>query len=164
MPIRTGSPEDIDSIMNLIRLCIIHMESKNIHQWDEIYPDKKTITKDIEKHELYVLEEDGNLCAFIVLNEFQSPEYKEINWEFPGKTLVVHRLSVNPSVQGKGFAKKLMQFAYEFAKKQGYESIRLDAFIKNPAAIALYTTLGYKKAGIVVFRKGPFFCFEMRIS
>src|SRR6185312_2823724 len=151
MVIRQGTQEDVDSIMNLIRSCIVHMESSNIFQWDEIYPDKDTIIKDIKKQELYVLEELGSICAFIVLNEFQSPEYNSINWKFSGKVLVVHRLSVDPLMQGKGLAKKLMLFAHEFARKHGYESIRLDAFTKNPSAVALYTTLGYSKVGTVVF-------------
>jgi len=164
MLIRPGTQEDIESIMNLIRSCVIHMESKNIYQWDKIYPDKDTIIKDIEKQELHILEESGRIYAFFVINEFQSPEYSNINWTFSGKVLVLHRLCVDPLMQGKGLAKKLMLFAHEFAQKHGYKTIRLDAFTKNPSAVALYTRLGYSKVGTVVFRKGPFFCFEIQLK
>jgi ribosomal protein S18 acetylase RimI-like enzyme len=140
------------------------MEARGIHQWDEIYPDEKIINNDIEKQQLYLLEDDEQICGIIALNEFQEPQYKNVDWEFDGKTLVVHRLAIEPSCQRRGHAKMLMQFAHKLAKKEHYKSIRLDAFIHNPAAVALYEKLGYRMAGKVTFRKGDFFCYEISVG
>jgi ribosomal protein S18 acetylase RimI-like enzyme len=140
------------------------MEAQEIHQWDEIYPDEGTIKNDIDKQQIYLLEEAGQACGIIALNEVQEPEYKNVNWKFPGKALVVHRLAIEPSCQRKGYAKMLMQFAHKLAKEEHYENIRLDAFIHNPAAVALYEELGYRMAGTVTFRKGDFFCFEIPVG
>lgn len=150
--------------MNLIRSCVQDMEAKGIHQWDEIYPDEKTIRNDIDNEQLYLLEDNNQVCGIIVLNEFQEPEYKSIDWKFNGKTLVVHRLAIDPTYQRKGYAKILMQFAHKFTKKRGYKAIRLDAFIHNPASVGLYENLGYRNAGTVTFRKGDFFCFEVSVD
>lgn len=156
--------QDLNAIMNLIRSCTSHMEAQKIHQWDEIYPDECTIKNDVDKQHLYLLEEDGKACGIIVLNEVQEPEYKNVKWKFLGKTLVVHRLAIEPSNQQKGLARMLMQFAHKVAIEQHYETIRLDAFIHNPAAVGLYEKLGYRKAGAVTFRKGDFFCFEIPVD
>jgi ribosomal protein S18 acetylase RimI-like enzyme len=140
------------------------MDEQGIHQWDEIYPDEKTIKNDIKKQQLYLLEDGGHICGIIALNEVQEPEYKNVKWKFDGRALIVHRLAIEPSCQRKGLARMLMQFAHKFATEQGYEIIRLDAFIHNPAAVGLYEKLGYRKAGMVTFRKGDFFCFEIAVD
>jgi ribosomal protein S18 acetylase RimI-like enzyme len=164
MEIRHVNSQDLKAIMNLIRSCANHMEAKEIHQWDEIYPDESTIKNDIDKLQLYLLEDAEHVCGIIAMNEDQQPEYKNVSWKFPGKTLVVHRLAIEPSCQRKGYARMLMQFAHKLAKERHYENIRLDAFIHNPAAVALYEKLGYRKAGILTFRKGDFFCFEISVD
>jgi ribosomal protein S18 acetylase RimI-like enzyme len=164
MEIRHATPQDFNAVMGLIRSCVSHMEAQGIHQWDAIYPDEATLEKDIERHELFLLEKDGHICGMMTLNDLQEPEYQEVKWQLSGKALVVHRLAIDPSSQGKGFARQLMQFAYEFAKARQYATIRLDAFAHNPRAVALYERLGYHKAGTVVFRKGLFFCFETQVD
>ncbi len=164
MNIRHAEPQDIPEIMDLIRSCVRHMESQGIHQWDEIYPDKATVESDVERHELYLLEHKNHIRGIVTLNGFQEPAYREVSWQFSGKALVVHRLTIDPSFQGNGLAGELMRFAHEWAGKQQYATIRLDAFANNPRAIALYERLGYQKAGTVHFRKGPFFCYEIRVD
>ena len=164
MKIRNAETKDLGKIMSLISSCIEDMEGRGIHQWDEIYPDEKTIINDMEKKQLYLLEEGNQICGIIALNEFQEPQYKTVDWKFSGKSLVVHRLAIEPAYQRSGCAKMLMDFAYKFAIEEDYENIRLDAFIKNPAAVGLYEKLGYRNAGTVTFRKGDFFCYEIDVD
>jgi len=40
--------------------------------------------------------------------------------------------------QGNGFARKLMDFAEDYAEKKGYTSIRLDAFSQNERVIKFF--------------------------
>jgi ribosomal protein S18 acetylase RimI-like enzyme len=136
------------------------MDSQGIVQWDELYPTREILAMDIERREMHVLEFEGKTAGFIVLNEHQEPEYAAVQWQFPGPALVVHRLTVHPAFQRRGFASRLMDFAEESASARHYAAVRLDAFTKNPGACVLYMNRGYRKAGIVRFRKGEFFCFE----
>lgn len=140
------------------------MAEQNILQWDEIYPTILDIEKDINNNQAFGFFEDDKLCAYIALNELYDPEYDALQWNVEGKALIVHRLSVDPTVQGKGIAKKLMLFAEEYAKDNGYKSVRLDAFPQNPAALKIYSTLMYTFIGTVTFRKGLFYCYEKRID
>ena len=100
----------------------------------------------------------------MVLNEEQQPEYAEVSWEYPGRALVIHRLTIAPAFQRRGLATRLMDFAEEMAFAEGYNCIRLDAFTRNPAAFGLYERRGYRKAGVVRFRKGDLFCYEKKVG
>lgn len=165
MAIRPGKTEDIKTIMEIIKEAVKDMDSKGIYQWDEIYPCEEVITQDIRDNNLYVLcSEEGKVQAIIVLSEFYDKEYEDLTWEYnEGKHLIIHRLCVNPKCQGMGIARKLIDFAENFAAEHNYSSIRLDAFIENKRACGMYDKLGYVKRGIVKFRKGYFYCYEKGI-
>ncbi|MCI1740982.1 MAG: GNAT family N-acetyltransferase [Prevotella sp.] len=163
--IRKGKKEDTVSIMNIIKAATLDMELNHIHQWDDIYPDEKVIIEDIDKGDLYVYEDDGIINALIVLNKDQAEEYRNIDWKYTsGKQLVIHRLCVDPKAQGHGIARKLLKYTDNFATRNRYNAIRLDAFPPNERAIKLYEKNGYTKVGSVKFRKGKFYCYEKNIS
>jgi len=162
--IKQANQQDLPQVMDLIRSCVRRMEAQGIHQWDEIYPDRTSLADDIERGELYLLGNEHRIYGIVALNEFQEPAYQDVPWQFSGKALVVHRLAIDPLAQGKGHARELMHFVGEFARKREYATIRLDAFERNPRAVLLYQQLGYRRAGTVLFRKGPFACFEIQIA
>ncbi len=165
MIIRKAGIQELNFIMNIIKDAIIDMESKEIYQWDDMYPNREIIGQDISEGTLYESVENKIINGIIVLNEDQAKEYEDLNWKyFSGKQLVIHRLCVDPKYQEMGIAKSLINFAENFARDNNYKSIRLDAFIKNKVANKLYEKVGYEKVGIVDFRKGEFYCFEKRLS
>ncbi len=53
-----------------------------------------------------------------------------------------------------------MQAAEVIASQAGARSIRLDTYLHNPAAMALYPRLGYQRTGTARLRKGEFAGFE----
>ena len=163
--ITQASQVDVPEIVALIGSCVRDMESRQIHQWDGIYPSRSAIQQDVDSRTLNAAKENGKIIGIVVLNENQEPQYGEDPWSYlVEKVLVVHRLSVDPRHQRKGIAGRLMDFAEDQAKAQSYQAIRLDAFVENTAAVALYERRGYHKAGSVIFRKGLFYCFEKEIK
>jgi ribosomal protein S18 acetylase RimI-like enzyme len=164
MEITIAALKDVDSIMVLFSSCIKEMEENSIYQWDDKYPTQEKIERDINNQSLFLFKIDRKLAGTVTLDGNQPPEYGDVDWKYKAqKVLVVHRLAVNPVFQNRGTAKKLMDFVQQYGRTHGYEVVRLDAFIKNPAAIALYEHRGYRKAGTVIFRKGLFYCFESNL-
>lgn len=165
MEIIMAKVHDNEKALSIVRACAIRMAIQGIDQWDEIYPNKEIIDQDIAKGTLF-LAFDRTLCkGIIVLNSTQSKQYDDVNWLYrDGKILVVHRLAVAPEVHRSGTASYLMDFAEGFGRKNGYSAIRLDAFVRNQAAVELYQRRQYRLAGTVEFRKGPFHCFEKSCS
>jgi GNAT superfamily N-acetyltransferase len=153
--------DSTDEIMKLIARATTTLDEKGIPQWDEIYPDRKTIARDIENGTLYGLMDKDTIAGILVLNENQDREYGEVSWGFDDeKPLVLHRLCLNPDYQGRGLSKVMMSFVEDYARVNGYRSIRLDAFTLNPISLSLYRSVGFIARGEVRFRKGRFICFE----
>lgn len=162
LKIRTANRSDLEKIFTLYAGAIQKMRDEGIDQWDEIYPDVKTLSADIEKQDMLLLTGNGEPVSAVAVNAEQSPEYESVGWRLcewnpPG---VIHRLCVSSKVQGGGLGARTLEFAEQFALLRGYRCIRLDTFTKNPKAIRLYESAGYRKAGTVTFRKGVFICYE----
>jgi hypothetical protein len=46
----------IPTVVRLIAICTHDMREHGIDQWDDLYPSKAIITRDVESRSLYVLE------------------------------------------------------------------------------------------------------------
>ena len=163
MDIVKATEQDIISIMNMISECIESMETQGIYQWNKVYPNFEIIENDIKNNFGYVLRDNDHCIAYVAINEEESPEYSQITWSTDGnKVLVIHRLSVHPESQSKGIARRFMEFIEDFAVKNKYSCIRLDAYSENTAALRLYDSMGYLRLGQVFFpfRDLPFYCYE----
>lgn len=159
--IKKLSIEHLSDAFSIIESVIAKMNAEQIFQWDEQYPTREIIEKDISEGLAFGFFHQDELRGYIVLNEEYSPEYNMLEWkDTNGTALIVHRLSIKADCQGQGIAKQLMIFAEEYARNKRYSSTRLDAFLHNKAALNLYKNLGYTKVGTVTFRKGRFNCYE----
>ncbi len=163
--IRRAKISEINEILNLTRACAANMDNRGIYQWNEHYPSQKTFENDIERSELYVLENNHEIIGTMVITTIMDEEYIPIQWLTPnGKNVYIHRLSVLPDHQGQGYAQKLMDFAEDHAQKHDFVSVRLDTFSQNKRNQKFYETRGYHRLGDIYFpkqSKHPFHCYEM---
>ena len=143
------------------------MQEKEIFQWNEHYPSLKRLEEDDARRELFVLEDNRQIQGIVVITDFMDEEYHPVSWlTETGKNLYIHRLAVHPSAWGKGYARKLMDFAEEFARNNQYESVRLDTFSQNKRNQKFYESRGYVRLGDIFFPKqseNPFHCYELKI-
>jgi len=99
----------------------------------------------------------------------RDPEYVEINWSTndSDRNIVVHRLAVSPHHQGKGIARKIMDFAERWAAENNFDAIRLDTFSQNPRNQKFYKNRGYTELGSVYLsykKEHPYFCYELLLE
>lgn len=105
----------------------------------------------------------GEVIGAVVLDSAQPPEYGPLRWQITDPApMVIHRLCVTPELQKRGGARRLMDFAEQMADERGHLSIRLDTYLGNPRAMAMYVKRGYRVAGYLRFpgRKLGFVGFE----
>lgn len=161
MSVRLAIKEDYQTIFELFQDCAQFMINKGINQWNEHYPRKVDINRNIANNEVWVFLIDAEIAGTITLNQEGSPEYDKINWS-NSTFCVVHRLAVHPKFQRMGIAKTLMNFAETYCLNNGIDSIRLDTYTKNKGSMTLYKNLNFEKLGFVYFRaiEAPFACFE----
>ncbi len=163
--IRQAKILEIPDILALTKACTEEMIRNGIYQWNKEYPSKKQFEKDIDRKELYVLEECDGIIGVIVLTPIMDKEYATVSWLTPDhKNLYIHRLAVLPSYQGKGNAQKLMDFAEEFARANEFLSIRLDTFSKNKRNQDFYLQRGYRQLDSIYIPNqsaDPFYSYEL---
>ena len=158
---RRAGTDDLDALVALYGAAAQDMREKGIDQWDEYYPDREILAEDVESGDMTLGLLDGHLaCAYVVNREYD-PEYELGAWEHTeGDFCVLHRLCVNPEMQGQGLARQTMARMEKTARDQGFDSVRLDVFSQNLHAQRLYEKLGYRRTGEVRFRKGIFYLME----
>ena len=167
--ISIGKIEELDSILKLTRSCGQHMRDNGIDQWDTDYPNREVILQDLQTQTLFAYREHKEVLGIVVLNESQDEEYAEINWstDETERNIVVHRLAVRPDQQRKGIARRLMDFAEQWARDNHYDAIRLDTFSQNPRNQRFYLNRGYTDLGPVYLKykkDHPYFCYELLLK
>ena len=163
--IRRAKISEIPDILIITQACARKMQENGIFQWNEHYPSEAAFKKDVEREELYAVEENGKILGAIVISTFMDEEYVPIKWLTPnGKSTYIHRLCVHPEQQGKGLAQQLMDYAEGYSRDNGFLSVRLDTFSQNQRNQRFYEQRGYQKLGDIFFPKQsehPFHCYEL---
>lgn len=115
-----------------------------------VYPTDRSAEAGVSEGTMYVLEEQGEICASMILNQNQAEEYVSIPWEYAaeeGEVLVIHTLCIPPSRSGHGYGTQMVAFAKRIAKEMGCKVIRIDTFSGNEPAKSLYQKHGFRIAG-----------------
>ena len=164
MLIEKAIHSNIEVIHLITKRCANEMIKNGIFQWNESYPSKEILRKDIELQQLWKITENNTIIGIIVLTKIEDKEYKSVKWLTEnGNNLYVHRLAVDPTFQSKGYAQKLMSFAEKYAINNGFSSIRLDTFSQNTRNQKLYEKREYIKLEEIYFPNQsayPFYCYE----
>lgn len=109
---------------------------KNKELKDRFYSElqnKNRITFVYTKDEEYIAE------VSIVFNK------NDEDYTIPGKRIYISRIIVKKDFRGKGYGKKLMNYAIEYAKSKEYKEISLGVNLDNYIAFKLYVDLGFTK-------------------
>jgi len=157
---------DTHLVFSIYKSCIEQHAQAGFYQWDKTYPSLNTVETDIKKKHLFGLKHNGSIIAVVAITDDEPKEYHELTWQFKASYVVVHRLCVAKQHLRKGIAKKLMQMVETYAKQEKYQSIRLDTFSLNKAALRFYKNLNYNEVGKVNFPKrtdSDYTCFEKEV-
>lgn len=109
---------------------------KNKELKDRFYSElqnKNRITFVYTKDEEYIAE------VSIVFNK------NDEDYTIPGKRIYISRIIVKKDFRGKEYGKKLMNYAIDYAKNNGYKEISLGVNLDNYIAFKLYVDLGFTK-------------------
>lgn len=150
--IRIARLQDIDGVEESYAEILAHEKEYGAYTiWEEgVYPIRETAESALENGALYVMEQEGELWASMIIDHVQPGEYENIQWKYTGKQeeiLVLHLLCVRPSKAGRGAGKKMVGFAIEEGRRRGCRALRLDTGAQNKPAAALYQKMGFELTG-----------------
>ena len=166
--IELATLNELDRVKEIAEACAKNMIENNIFQWNDKYPSREIFKEDIKNKSLYVSKINQEVVGCIMFSFRKDDVYKTVNWITEDEyNLYIHRLAVDPIFQKRGIARKMMDFAEDFAKSNNYRSIRLDTFSQNPRNNKFYKARGYNKLDDVYFPKQsefPFHCYEKLVD
>lgn len=152
--IRLAAMEDLAAITAIYEAVHTQEEMGNTTTgWIRgVYPTGETVRQAFAAGDLYVLEENGVICAAARVNTEQVPEYANAAWteDAPAdRVLVLHTLAVHPDHGRSGLAKQMVAFYEQEAIRRNRPYLRMDTNARNLRARKLYASLGYREADIV---------------
>ncbi len=150
--IRKAKMTDITAIADTYTALLTHEQQYGGHSnWKlDVYPTIAVPEAKVPTGTMYVLEENDEVCASMVLNHDQAKEYAEIEWQYPGegdRVLVIHTLCIPPQKSGHGYGRQMVEYAKHYAAEVGCTTIRIDTYAHNEPAKRLYLNNGFRIAG-----------------
>lgn len=135
--------EDIDEVFRLYDLATSYQKTKTDKTWSGF--ERELIETEISERRLWKIIENNEIaCVFSIAFS------DELIWgkKDQDPSIYLHRIATNPDYRGKGYVKKIIQWAEEYALANGIEYIRLDTFGDNHALIGYYVKCGFKFLGL----------------
>lgn len=157
MNFRKSEVEDIERIMEMVRSAQEGLKDQGIDQWQNGYPNSKTIKKDIDKGESYVLIDGGDIVASTALSFRGEVTYGRIyegKWLGDGAYGVIHRIVVDRDLKNKGLASIMLDRIEDIAREKDIFSIRIDTHRKNMAMKKFLEKNDFKYCGIIYLKDG----------
>lgn len=150
--IRQGSFEDIESILSIYNSARKFMRANNNYsQWNDIYPGKEDVIKDIQEGWSFVgIDEDGEIVMTFAFIKGNDPTYniiKDGNWLNDEPYGTIHRIA------SSGKTKDVLKSATEYCFKKT-SNIRIDTHHDNIPMLKALSKLGFQKCGIIYCRDG----------
>lgn len=149
---RKATADDFDACMEVYHAVIDNQDAMpSSPKWVRgLYPTKDFLEEQLPDGVL-IAEDDGRILASVVVNHTFAPGYEAVPWSVDvsnEEALAVHLLAVDPAHHKEGLGRFLMDNLAEWAREQGFKTIRLDVINHNPAACGFYEKLGYTYKGV----------------
>lgn len=148
--VRRAKPEDLPEILKIYEYARAFMaKNGNPGQWGRNYPPEETVIRDIEKQQLYVIEEGGTAGVFF-FKIGEDPTYKTIEegqWSSDEKYGTIHRIA------GNGKAGGILKKAVSYCENQ-ISHLRIDTHEDNKIMQRAIEKCGFTKCGIIFTEEG----------
>jgi len=127
--IRRASHSDLDQI----EACAVAAYTRYIERIGKApAPMVADFATSIENEDLYVIEDSGRICGFVV---FYARD----------KYIHLENVALDPRFQSRGLGMRLIEFVEQRAKAEGYARIELYTNAKMTENLGLYPRLGYEQ-------------------
>ena len=157
MEFRQAKISDLDQIVEIIELSKKYLKETKVDQWQDGYPAKEDLRRDIESGNSYVLTNKDEIVATTVISLDVESTYNSIfngEWITNEDYIVMHRVAVHDKYKGKGIFKELIKEAESLALNKGISSIKIDTHRDNISMQRAVVKNDFKKCGIIYLEEG----------
>lgn len=157
MEFRQAKISDLDQIVEIIELSKKYLKETKVDQWQDGYPAKEDLIRDIESGNSYVLTNKDEIVATTVISLDGESTYNSIfngEWITNEDYIVMHRVAVHDKYKGKGIFKELIKEAEILALNKGISSIKIDTHRDNISMQRAVVKNDFQKCGIIYLEDG----------
>jgi len=154
---RQANISDLDQIVEIIELSKKYLKETKVDQWQDGYPAKEDLRRDIESGNSYVLTNKDEIVATTVISLDGESTYNSIfngEWITNEEYIVMHRVAVHDKYKGKGIFKELIKEAESLALNKGISSIKIDTHRDNISMQRAVVKNDFKRCGIIYLEDG----------
>ena len=165
--IRKAITEDIADIMSIVSDAQLSLRELGIDQWQDGYPSREVIEKDLVNGVGYVYCDDNRVVGYAAIVLTGEEAYKQIlddRWSASNDYVVMHRLCVKRNRTKAGIATALMNFALQMAVQSGYTGFRIDTHRGNIRMLAMLEKLGFSYVGVIYYDSGERLAYDLKLS
>lgn len=130
----------------------IKLKSLGINQWQgQDKPNLDNFKELIENKNIFVLDDKEKVVSTVIIYDYDLDYEKNLDgkWSSPKAYLALHRIGTLSSERNKGYGRKIIEFAEDFAKENNYKSLRIDTHRENKTMQNILNLLGYNYVGLV---------------
>lgn len=159
---RKATISDVPEIWKILQDAIEQRKLDGSNQWQNGYPNEKTILEDIEKGSGYVYCIENSIAAYVAIILDKDPNYIEIQgkWLSNGTYINLHRIATSKEYKGKGIATLLLKNIENLTKDLKIFSIKIDTNFDNIPMLRILEKLQYTYCGEVMVSGSPRKAFE----
>ncbi len=157
MEFRQANISDLDQIVEIIELSKKYLKETKVDQWQDGYPAKEDLRRDIESGNSYVLTNKDEIIATTVISLEGESTYNSIfngEWITNEEYIVMHRVAVHDKYKGKGIFKELIKEAESLALNNDIFSIKIDTHRDNVSMQRAVVKNNFKRCGIIYLEDG----------
>jgi GNAT superfamily N-acetyltransferase len=152
MEFRRAEEADVCSIMKIIEQAQVYLREQGIDQWQNNYPNKETICKDIDNKISYVLLKDNVIIGTVALIFDGEKTYDIIydgKWLSNQEFAVIHRIAVDSDYKGLGLATIILNNIEQLCLEKNIYSIKVDTHYDNKSMQQLLTKNNFQFCGTI---------------
>lgn len=157
MEFKRAKISDLEQIVDIIEEAKKYLKEAKVDQWQNGYPEKNDLRKDIEVGNSYVLVNGNDVLATTVISLKEESTYNSIfhgQWVTEEEYMVMHRVAVHSNYKGKGLFKELIKEAAKIALSNNIFSIKIDTHKDNVSMQKALCNNNFKKCGLIYLEDG----------
>ena len=157
MKLRLGTKADLPQLEQIIAAAVEQLHDAGIDQWQKGYPNVSLIEQDIEKHQNYVLDDNGQILGMFMFQRDDDVSYGTIDgaWLNSEPYASMHRVCVAGNQKGRGVAGIMFRAGIDMAKSLGFSNMRIDTHPENHRMRHALEKAGYVCCGEIHLADGP---------
>ncbi|EAC3180764.1 GNAT family N-acetyltransferase [Listeria monocytogenes] len=146
--------KDVENIELIIDSCKKILKKSGSPQWsDEDEPTKASLVDAIENNLVYIFMVNQRIVGTAILTKQIEPAYSSLEYGSWVKASLpyysIHRFAIDPSENGKGYAKLFFKLLTVIALEAGAKDIRVDTHPLNVAMQKVILANGFNFKGII---------------